>query len=126
MARDVIFDQDVNARINKNIEIFAYEYPEIDEKTWKEFKEKPNCKCRGKVLKKLQKDKSKFNAIMSKLMDEEVEIHFPMPIENPIVKEFETLKEMEDFLNELKSKGKLMRSANPSPNGKGGFVLIVM
>jgi len=126
MAKEVLFDQKYNAKIIENIEIFKYEYPEIAEQTWNEFRDKPNCSCRGKIFKIFQDNIDKFNGIMSKLLGEEVIVNFPGPLTETIVKEFDTLKEMEAFLNELRVKSKMMRSASPSPNGKGGFVLICM
>jgi len=126
MPKDVLFSNDVLRVINDNIEIFIYEYPEIDEKTWNDFKRKPNCKCRGRVIKTFQKDLEKINGILSKLMGEDIVIHFTSPLEEPIVKEFKDLKEIEDFLKDLRRKGKIIRSASPSPNGKGGFIVIVM
>jgi len=126
MSKEILFDQDINNLIVKNVSIFQYEYSQIDEKTWKEFSTKPNCKCRGKVFKILQEDMEKLNAILSKLMGEEISLIFPGALEEPIAKEFETLKGMEDFLKELKAKGKIIRSASPAPNGKGGYLLVVM
>ena len=126
MVKDIVFNQEVNEVLVQNAEIFSYEYPEIDAKTWDEFKRKPNCKCRGKIFDLLRKDPDKLNGILSKLMGEEVNLFFPSPIDDPIVKEFNDLKGMEDFLKELKSKGKMIRSATPSSNGKGGFIIIVM
>ena len=126
MPKELLFGKDVTRLINKNLEIFVYEYPDIDEKTWNEFKAKPNCKCRGRIIKAFQKDPDKINKIISKLMGEDVVVYFTSTLEEPIVKEFDSLKEIEDFLKDLRRKGKVLRSASPSPNGKGGFVVIIM
>jgi len=127
MPKTVLFSQEINELITKNADIFMYEYPDIvSEKDWNDFKTKPNCKCRKKIMDGLLKDMTKFNQIVSKLKGEEIEIIFPKPLEETIVEEFETLKEMEVFLKELKNKGIMFRSATPSPNGKGGFILIVL
>lgn len=126
MVKDIIFNKTINDLIVKNVEIFEYEFTSIDSKDWQDFAKKPNCKCRTKIFEQLKKDKKHFDEVMSKLMGEDVEIHFPAPLDEPIVKEFENLKQLEDYLKDLKRKGTVIRNANPSPNGKGGFVLIVM
>ena len=126
MSKEILFDQEINKLIVTNVPILQYEYSQVDEKTWNEFATKPNCACRGKIFKLFQDDPKKFNEIVSKLMGEEVAILFPGPIEDPIVKEFKTLKGMEEYLKELKSKGKMIRSASPAPNGSGGYLLVVM
>jgi hypothetical protein len=126
MANDIIFNKTINDLIVKNVEIFTFEFPSIPENDWKDFAKKPNCKCRNKIFEELKKEKTKFDSVMSRLMGEEVEIHFPAPLDEPIVKEFENLKKMEEYLKELKRKGTVIRNANPSPDGKGGFILIVM
>ena len=121
-----IFDQSLLKTIMDNLEIFKYEYPEVGEKNWTDFKNKPQCKCRKAIFETLKADPEKLNRIFSKLLSESVEIFFPAPIDQPIVKEFETLVQLESFLKELKAQGKIIRSATPSPNGKGGFLLIVL
>ena len=126
MAKEVLFNQDYNKIVTDNLEIFKYEYPDIGDKNWEDFKNKPNCKCRGEIFKSFKDDINKFNAIMSKLTGEDIEMLFPGPLEETLVKEFDDLKSMEEFLNDLRKKGKMIRQANPSPNGKGGFVLICM
>ena len=126
MSKEALFNQEYNKVITDNIEIFKYEYSSIDEKMWEEFKNKPNCKCRGKIFKVLKENMGKFNSIMSKLTGEDIEMLFPGPLEETLVKEFDDLKSMEKFLNDIRKKGKMIRSATPSPNGKGGFVLICM
>lgn len=126
MSKEILFEQKENKLIIDNVEIFKYEYPEISENDWNDFVTKPNCQCRGKIFSILKKDQKKLDFIFSKLMNEDVSIIFRGPIEEPIVKEFDDLKQMEEFLKELNRKGKLFRSASPSPNGKGGYVLIVL
>ena len=125
-TKEVLFDQKINETILKSIDIFKYEYPQIKSDMWDEYKAKPNCKCRGKIFAEFKNNMDKFNSIMSKLMHEEIEIIFPGPLQETIVKEFDTITEMQDYLNELRRKGTLLKSASPSPNGKGGFVLICM
>ena len=126
MSKEILFDQELNRLVIKNVEIFQYEYSQVDEKTWKEFATKPNCSCRTKIINLFKAIPEKFNKIISKLVNDDVVVLYPGPIEDPIVKEFKTLKGMEEFLKELKSKGKMVRSASPAPNGKGGYILIVM
>jgi len=126
MARDIIFNQQIQELIKESADIFGFEYPAISEKKWQEFKNNPNCKCNAEIYAEIQKDVEKMNSIFSTLMGEEVNIIFPGPLPEAIVQEFENIKDMENFIKELQKKGKMIRSASPSPNGKGGFILIVM
>jgi len=43
-----------------------------------------------------------------------------------MVKEFENIVEMESFLKDLKSRGIVIRSATPSTNGRGGWIMVIM
>jgi len=126
MSKLVKFNNDIMQTIIDNLDIFKYEYPEVKSKTWDDFKAKPNCKCRGDILKMLKEDMIKFNGIICKLLDKDIEVVFPSPLEKTIVKEFENIKEMEEYLRHLNDTGKIIRSATPAPNGTGGFILIVM
>lgn len=125
--KDVILNRDYIDLIFENEEIFKYEFPNIPDDDWEAYKKKKRCgQCRKKVIGVMKEEPEKFNSIFSKLLDEDVQVHFPGPIEEPIVKEFENIVEMQKYLKELKSIGKQIKSANPSPNGKGGYLLVVM
>jgi len=127
ITKEILFNPELNDIIVKNVEIFAFEYPNISDKKWKEFKNKPNCqKCRMEIFAELKKDSDKLNTIFSRLLDDAVIVNFPGPLTDPIVKEFDNIVEMEKFLKDIKKKGIMIRSASPSPNGKGGFVLICL
>lgn len=126
-VEEIIFNTEINQLIQTYIEIFKFEYDEISEKDWNDYKNKPRCgSCRKKILDVFRQDEEKFNNIISKLRGKETIVYFPGPINESIVKEFNDLKEMEAFLTDLKKRGKMIRSATPSPNGKGGFVLVVL
>lgn len=126
MPREIVYDKEIDTLVKKNLNIFEYEYEDIPKSDWVDFKNKPNCTCRQKIIKALSSNPDKFNQIISKLSGKDTVVYFPKPLDEPMVKEFDTLIDMESFLKELKRKGTLFRSAAPSPNGKGGFILIVM
>jgi hypothetical protein len=126
MAKEIIFNGKLKEILINNVDIFEYGFKDVPEKIWKDFKNKPNCGCVGQILTALQKDLDKTNTIFSEFLGEDIKVVFPGPIESPIVKEFDNIVEMEKYLKNLQQKGKMIRSATPSPNGKGGFILIVM
>jgi hypothetical protein len=127
MAKDIVLRKNQVDMIFENEEIFRYEFSNIADKDWKDFKKKRNCGiCRKRVLGSMKQEPEKMNEIFSKLLDEDVIVHFPGPIEDPIVEEFDNIADMQNYLKTLKSHGKQIKSANPSPNGKGGYLLVVM
>jgi len=126
MAKDLVFNETVQNIVFDNLEIFKYEYPEL-KKDLDDYKKKPNCKCRGKIFKKFQEDEDKFNSIVSKFMEEEVNIHFSGPLKESIVKEFSNITEVQEFLTELQNKGKIVRTTSISPSkDSDGYILIAM
>jgi len=127
-VEDILYNKKlIDGIIKENLDIFKYEYRDngIREKTWRDYKTKEKCSCKKKIFAFFMEDSDKFNAIMSKLMGKDVNIIFPEPIKEPIVKEFDNIVDMESFLISLKEDGKVFRNLNPSPNGKGGYILIV-
>jgi len=114
-------------QILENKEIFQYEFPEVSDKDWETFTKKRNCgACRKRVVGPMRKQPDKMNVIFSKLLGEEVEICYPGPIDTPIIEEFDNIVDMQKFLKSLKEQGKQIQNATPSPNGKGGYLLVVM
>ena len=126
MAERMLFSAELESTIRENLDIFGYEYPEVPKKDIEDYKKKANCNCKRSLFAEFRKDMDKFNSIMSKMMGKDVEIYFASPLEDPIVKEFANIVEMEEFLKDLKSKGKMVRSATPSPNGSGGYIMVIM
>jgi len=127
MAENIIFNKNIIQLIIDNIDIFKYEYPNIKDKTWKLFLEKKGgCSCTKSIIKEFKSDIEKINSILSELLNQKVNLNFYGPLKNPIVKEFPSLSEMELFLKELKSKGTHIQSATPSPNGQGGYIMVIM
>jgi len=126
MSKNKVFDQALMDVIRENLEIFKYEYPKVKDKDWEEFQKNTGCgSCINNIITHLKKDKGKMNAIFSKLLDEDVVINFMEALESPIVKEFDNIVEMETFLKRLKEEGKIIRTVSPSPNGKGGYILVL-
>jgi len=127
MSKDILFSKEYLDLILDNVEIFKFEFPNISDEDWKEYLSKKNCgSCRKKVIGVMRQDMDKLNDIFSKLLEEDVVLNFPGKIEDPIVEEFDNIADMQNFLKDLKSKGKQIQSATPSPNGKGGYLLVVM
>jgi hypothetical protein len=126
MVKRILFNADIEKVIRSNLDIFAYEYPDVPKKDIEEYKKKPNCNCKRALFESFREDMQKFNSIMSKMMEEEVEVYFVRPLEEPMVKEFENIVEMESFLKDLKSRGIVIRSATPSTNGRGGWIMVIM
>ena len=126
MAKNLVFRKEHIDLIFENKEIFQYEYPEIPEKDWVEFESKPSCNnCRRKVIRVMRNDTDKMNSIFSAILGEEINFKFPGKLEYPIIEEFGTVGDMQNYIARLKSEGKIIESITPSPNGQGGYLLVV-
>lgn len=127
MVEDIVFGRTEIQIILDNIEIFQYEFPGVRGRDWKNFiSKKGGCSCTQNIIQKLKENPIKTNEIFSQLLDKKINLYFPGPIDNPIVKEFSTLSDMEVFLKTLKNQGKHIKSATPAPDGKGGYILVVI
>jgi hypothetical protein len=125
MTKTIQFNQAIETLIRDHIDIFIYEYPEIDTKTWNEYKTKPNCSCKGKVHAQLRQNILKFESIISKFMGEEVKITFPGPLAHPIIQEFPNLIAAQEFLKTLALNGNMIRNVNITPNN-GTYIITVI
>jgi hypothetical protein len=126
-AEDIIFNKDIRETIVNNIDIFKREFENIDKKDWKGYVKEQGCpSCKRKVFNTFRQNSEKMNRILSELMEKSVNLIFPGPIEEPIIKEFDNIIEMQSYLKSLQKMGKKFRSATPSPNGKGGYILVVL
>ncbi len=126
LVRKIVFNKELMDIMKENMEIFKYEYPNVEDTDWNESVKGKCGPCMQNILNAFKEDDEKLNSIFSKFLQEEVKVYFPHTIESPIVKEFDSLSAMEDYLKELKSTGSMIRNASPSSNGSGGYLLVVM
>jgi len=127
MAEDTVFRQSEIKIVLDNLDIFKYEYPDVRKRDWDNFvAKKGGCSCTKKIIDGFKRDIDKTNSIFSKLMGKEVSMYFAGPIQDPVVKEFDSIQDVEAFLKKLKNQGKQIKSATPAPNGKGGYILVVL
>ena len=127
VRKDVVFNKKYLDLMLENIETFKSEFSDIPLEDWDEYLANKSCgSCRQKIMGVIRQDTDKLSKVFSEILGENVSLNFPGKIESPIVEEFNNTTDMQEFLKGLKSKGKQIQSATPSPNGKGGYLLVVM
>jgi hypothetical protein len=125
-VEEIIFNPEIRNLVIENIDSFKSEYPDISKEDWEGYINDKGCRnCKMKIFQIFKDDNEKFNSIISRIKGNPVEISFPGPIQDPMVKEFSSIIEMEEFLKELKRKRVRYQNIATSPDGKGGYILIV-